>query len=305
MRIAFVSELEKIAQKDKSVFLLTADLGFGVFENYKKKFPDRYLNVGVAEQNMTGVAAGLALEGFHPIIYSIIPFATMRNFEQIRNDICYQNLPVVVVGVGSGFSYGPYGRTHHGLEDLAIIRSLPNISIFSPSDPVETAVVTSLALKMKTPVYIRIGKAGEPKIHDGNINFKLGEIFKIKNGKNIAVLATGNIISEVLKASDILKKNGIEISIFSVPTIKPMDAGYLMGILKNYSFVFTVEEHSIIGGLGTAISEIIAENSYRLSFKRIGATDKITHFVGNQQYMRKKHGLSSDKIAEIIKVYVK
>lgn len=300
MRLAFIAELEKLAGEDSSIVLLTADLGYSVFENFIRKFPHRYYNVGISEQNMAGLAAGLALEGFRPIIYSIIPFTTMRNYEQLRNDICYQNLPVIVVGVGSGFSYGPYGRTHHALEDISIMRTLPGMTVFSPSDPIETQLVTREAYRLKSPSYIRLGKAGEPNLHKKPFKFTLGKIYNIRKGDNVAVFVTGNIASEVLLASDTLSKRGFRISVYTIPTIKPIDRNSVRKEILRHKTIITVEEHSIIGGLGSTIAEIIAEESMNVLFKRIAVQDPITHFVGNQEYMRKKNGINATSIAKKI-----
>lgn len=304
MRIAFVSELEEIAKKDSSVILLTADLGYSVFENFIKKYPNRYYNVGVAEQNMAGISAGLALEGFRPVIYSIIPFTTMRNYEQLRNDISYQNLPVIVVGVGSGFSYGPYGRTHHGLEDISIMRALPGMTVFSPSDPIETRLVLQKSYELKAPSYIRLGKAGEPILHKHDFKFSLGKIYNLRKGEKIAVLVTGNIASEVLVVADELSKKSHNISVYSVPTIKPIDIKNVCKEILKYETVITVEEHSIIGGLGSVIAELIADENLKVRLKRIAVADPITHFVGNQEYMRKKHGIDSKHIAKVISSFI-
>lgn len=299
MRIAFVETLEKLAEKNKDIILVSGDLGFSVLDNYIDKFPKQYLNAGVAEQNMTGVAAGMAMEGKIPIIYSIVPFATMRNFEQIKNDICYQNLNVKIIGVGSGFSYGPYGHTHYSLEDVGILRTLPGLTIFSPGDSIETELVTKMALKMKGPVYIRLGKA-DGTVHQKTIPFATGKGIVVKEGSDIVIFTTGIILFTALEVSKILEKN-YSVSIVSMPSIKPIDEKIIIEYSKKVKHVFSLEEHFMIGGLGSAISEVLAENRVNCSFKRIGVPDKFSKKTGNQNYMREQNGLLPNQIAAFIK----
>jgi transketolase len=300
MRIAFINTVAKAAKKNSEVMLVTADLGFNAFEAFKDAFPSQYLNVGVAEQNMTGVCAGLSLEGKIPFAYSIIPFSTMRNFEQIRNDICYQNLNVKIVGVGSGFSYGPYAHTHHGLEDIGIMRTLPNLTIFSPADPLETAFVTNAAIKIRGPVYIRLGKAGEPSVNPNTQRLKIGKFNIIRDGDDIAVFTTGSITPNVLRAADILNKRGLDIKVYSVHTIKPLDIETLNREAKKMKMIVTVEEHFLTGGLGSAVAELIGDNQLKVGFKRIGVPNRFTKKIGLQEYMRASVGLSPQGIADSI-----
>ena len=258
--------------------------------------------MGVAEQNMAGVAAGLAMEGYTPIIYSIVPFTTMRNFEQVRNDICYQNLNVKIVGVGAGFSYGPYGHTHHGLEDIGILRTLPNLTIVAPGDPVETELATRAMMKHTGPVYVRLGKAGEPTIHAKHPNFTIGKGIVVSDGHDVTIVATSTLLERAMAVSDILaKKMGIQARVVSMPTIKPLDERLIMESAKKTRVLVTLEEHSIIGGLGSAVSEVIAESGYPCIFKRIAVPDRFTKVIGLQEYMRKANGLSEAQITSVIK----
>ena len=259
MRIAFINTLSEIARQDKRVILLTGDLGFSVFEKYIEELPRQFLNMGVAEQNMTGVAAGLAMEGKIPIIYSIVPFATMRNFEQIRNDICYQNLNVKIVGVGAGFSYGPYGHTHHGLEDIGILRTLPNLVILAPGDPLEVKLATQAMLKHKGPVYLRLGKAGEPNVHEKLLQFKIGKGIIIIKGNDITLVATSTMLYRGCEVVKELEKKGIKTRLVSMHTIKPVDTELIHDSAQKTKAIFTLEEHSLIGGLGSAVAEVLAE----------------------------------------------
>ncbi|MDP3941920.1 MAG: transketolase C-terminal domain-containing protein [bacterium] len=301
MRYSFISTLLKSAKKNPRIMLLTGDVGYSVFDTYSTELPAQYLNCGVAEQNMTGVAAGLAIEGKIPFIYSIIPFVTMRNFEQIRNDICYQNLPVKIVGVGSGFSYGPYAHTHHALEDIALMRSLPNMTIFSPSDPIETAFVIRASIKINGPVYIRLGKTGEPELHEKTVKLKVGAGCIIHEGKDIAIFSTGSITKTALDAAKILKRTGINCCVVSMHTLKPLDKFLILKLAKHSRAMFSLEEHSVIGGLGSTIAEILAENQMRLLFRRIGVPDRFTNKVGNQEYMRIKNQLSAKQVVTTIR----
>ena len=300
MRIAFVNTLQELAEKNKNIMLLTGDLGYSVFERYIKLFPKQFINMGVSEQNMTGVAAGLAIENKIPFIYSIVPFVTMRNFEQIRNDICYQNLNVKIIGVGAGFSYGSYGHTHHGLEDIGILRILANLTIICPGDPIETELAVKKAIEIKGPVYIRLGRAGEAIVHDKRPKFSVGKGLIIKEGKDITIVATGTMLHTGLEVSKELKNKGISVRLISMHTIKPFDSEAIIDSAKKTKAIFSLEEHSIIGGLGSAVSEVLAENNINTVFKRLGVSDRFTKEIGDQEYMRKVNGLSIGSIVEVI-----
>jgi len=300
MRIAFVKTLLKEVKGNKNIMLLTADLGFSVFEEYIKKYSKQYLNVGIAEQNMTGMAAGMAMEGKIPIIYSIVPFATMRNFEQIRNDLCYQNMNVKIVGVGAGFSYGPYAHTHHGLEDIGILRTLSNLIILCPGDPIEVALATKAMLNHVGPVYLRLGKAGEPNIHKTIPNFKIGKGILIEDGKDVTIVGTSTFLQRAWDVTSLLKEKGLSVRLISMHTIKPLDAKIILDSVKKTPAIFTLEEHSVIGGLGSAVAETLAENNSKIKFKRIGVPDRFTKVMGNQDYMREANNLSVNQIANTI-----
>lgn len=300
MRIAFVNTLFKLAKKEKDIILLTGDLGFSVFEKYIEKLPKQYLNMGIAEQNMAGAAAGMAMEGRIPLIYSIVPFSTMRTFEQIRNDICYQNLNVKIVGVGAGFSYGPYGHTHHGLEDIGILRTLPNMTIFTPGDPVEVELATEAMLRHVGPVYLRLGKAGEPILHKKKPKFTIGKGFILEEGDDITIIATSTLLYRAHEVVQQLNKRNISVRFISMPTIKPLDEKLILESAKKTKVLFTIEEHSIIGGLGSAVSEVIAESGLTVKFRRIGVPDRFTKVIGMQEYMRDANGLSTEQIVKTI-----
>lgn len=300
MRIAFVNELYKQAKREKNIILISGDLGFSVFEKYIEDIPNQFLNAGVAEQNMTGVAAGMALEGKIPFIYSIVPFVTMRNFEQVKNDICYQNVNVKIVGVGAGFSYAIYGHTHYSLEDIAILRVLPNMTILCPGDPIEAQWAVKAALQIKGPVYIRLGKTGEPIVHKEKTNFKIGKGVILKEGKDITIFATSTMLFRALEVADELKKKGIKSRVISMHTIKPLDKALIIDSAKKTKALFSLEEHFIMGGLGSAVAEVLAESEYKTIFKRIGVVDVFSKKTGSQEFMRQQNGLSKEKIIAAI-----
>ena len=297
MRTTFANTLLSLAQKNPQIMLLAGDLGYSVFEPWQEQIPQQYLNMGIAEQNMAGVAAGLAIEGKIPVIYSIVPFATMRCFEQIRNDICYQNLNVKIVGVGAGFSYGPYGHTHHGLEDIGILRALPNMVILAPGDPVEAKAATIAMMKYKGPVYLRLGKAGEPVLHDKKPTFTIGKGIVMREGKDATVIATSTMLETAMKIPNF--------RIISMPTIKPIDEKIIVESAKKTNAIVTLEEHSIIGGLGSAVAEVLAESGISIPFKRIGVPDRFTKTIGLQEHMRKANGLDVDSICCVIQHLLK
>lgn len=300
MRKAFVQTLQELAYKDKRIILLTGDLGFSVFEEYIEKFPQQYINAGIAEQSMTGIAAGLAIEGRIPILYSIIPFITMRNFEQIRNDICYQNLNVKIVGIGAGFSYGPYGHTHHGLEDIGVLRSLPNITILCPGDPVETRLATNAMMKHNGPVYLRLGRAGEPVVYEKNPEFSIGKGIVVRQGKDVSIIATSTMLYTAMVVSQQLTKQQIDAQVISMHTIKPIDTECIYQASRQSEAIVTLEEHFCIGGLGSAVAEVLSESGICTKFKRFGIPDKFTKMIGDQEFMRKANGLSIDYLVNEI-----
>ena len=283
------------------VYFLTGDLGFHVVENIHEDFPTRFINVGVAEQNLIGIAAGLALAGKKVYVYSIIPFITMRCYEQVRDDLCYHNLDVTLIGAGSGLSYGILGSTHFALEDIAILRPLPNLSIFSPADEKEATAGMQELRCYKSPVYIRVGKKNEPVVYQHTNNFKYGKASYLKKGNKIAIITTGTITSEVLIAADkLLKKNGIDSTVIDIHTIKPLDGETIITVAKNHDLIITVEEHGIIGGVGTAIIETLSDSAIFTPIYRIGTTDAFIHEVGTQEYLRKKLGLDGESIYQKI-----
>lgn len=291
MRTAFINQLIEEAKTNEKIFLLVGDLGFSVIEPFVKLFPERFLNIGIAEQNMAGIAAGLAMEGYCVYIYSIGNFPTLRCMEQIRNDICYHNLNVKIVTVGGGYAYGSAGVSHHATEEIGMLRILPNMIVCAPGDPMEAKAVTAFSTKNVSPCYIRIGKAGEPIVHKRNLvsNLFLGDILEIKRGKEIAVFSTGATLKYVV---NFVEQNNINVSIFSFPFIKPINKDTIIEIFNSHKKIITIEEHQSNCGFGSAILEIINDlmEGKRLSkhplVKRISIPDKFYSVAGSQNYLR-------------------
>lgn len=295
MRTAFINQLIEEARKDPLVFLLTADLGFSVLEPFMNEFPDRFLNVGVAEQNMTGIAAGLALDGWNVFTYSIANFPTLRCIEQIRYDICYHNLNVKIVSVGAGYAYASLGASHHATEDIAMIRSIPNIVVASPGDPIEAKLITSEIVKHKGPCYLRLGKAGESAVHTKTLDkINIGQGLEIDKGTGTAIIACGSILKYV---NDFLKENNSSSGLYSFPFVKPIDKNLLQEIHSHYTNIVTIEEHQKSGGFGSAVLEAyndLLEEGKIGSFpkiKRIAIPDRFINVAGTQEYLRALAGL--------------
>lgn len=310
MRTTFINTLIELAKNDDRIVLLTADLGFSVFEKFEKEFPDRFYNIGISEQNMVGIASGLAIAGKKVYVYSIVPFITMRAFEQVRIDICYHNLDVKLIGVGGGLAYGPAGATHHAIEDISIMRSLPNMTVLAPGDPYEAKQSILETYKIKTPSYIRLSKNGEPLIHENteNLKFEIGKSIMINEGNEILLLTTGNMLEQANEIyKDIYRLTDKKIGFYSFPTIKPIDKEMILKISKKYKYIVTLEEHSIIGGLYSSISEVLMKNNLKeFKLERIipfAIEDKFSHCVGSQMHIRKCYNLDKESIiTEILKI---
>lgn len=300
MRTAFIETLEKLASNDDRIFLIVGDLGFGVTDNFAKNLPNQFLNSGIAEQNMTGMAAGMAMTGKIVITYSIANFPTIRPYEQIRNDICYHNANVKIVAVGGGFCYGALGPTHFATEDLAVMRALPNLTVLAPGDPWEASAATEAMLTHKGPVYLRLGRAGEPNVHSGPIDFTIGKAIKIKDGKDVTIFAIGGMVYNSLKASEILEERGLSVRLISVGTLKPLDEESIINSARDTKAIITVEEHSIIGGLGSAVAEILCESKSNVLFKRLGVPSEFPERVGDQDWFLAKYDLNPLGIANSI-----
>jgi transketolase len=301
MRTAFIDTLCELAEQDERIWLLTGDVGYSVLERFASRFPRRFVNVGVAEQNMTGVAAGLALCGKIVFTYSIANFPTLRCLEQIRNDVCYHNLNVKIVAVGGGFAYGAQGMTHHATEDLAIMRALPNMTVVAPGDPVEAALATQAVVERPGPCYLRLGKAGEPVVYREPPNFQIGKAITVKEGSNVTLIATGGMLYNTVQAAKQLVQQGIQTRVLSMHTLKPLDTEAMLAGAQETGAIITIEEHSIIGGLGSAVAEVLAKlGDSSIAFKRLGLPDAFCSYVGSQEYLREIYGLSVEGIVETV-----
>jgi len=299
MRTSFIETLTELAAEDSRITLIVGDLGFGMVTDFAKRFPDQFLNVGVAEQNMTGVAAGMALAGKIVFAYSIGNFPTLRCLEQIRNDICYHDANVVVVAGGGGLAYGALGMTHHATEDLAIMRSLPQMKVIAPGDPVEAVAATRAAAGAIGPVYLRLGRAGEPVVHREPISWSLGKALCLRDGKHLTLIATGAMLPTAVAIADKLAKRDISARVLSMHTVKPLDAEAVLAAARDTGLVVTLEEHSVIGGLGSAVAEVLCEaDAAKVRFRRLGLPSSFDKAVGDQQYLRKCHGLDADSVAD-------
>lgn len=295
MRTAFIQKLIEEARLDQRIFLVTGDLGFSVLESFQKEFPDRFLNAGVAEQNMTGISAGLAMEGYTVYTYSIANFPTLRCIEQIRYDICYHNLNVKIVAIGGGYAYGSLGPSHHATEEIGMLRTIPNLIVCAPGDPLEAKAVASFSSRHSGPCYIRIGKAGEPFVHENDIELSIGDIVSvIETDSAIAVFSMGATLKH---AFDFINQNELASSLYSFPFIKPINKATLLTLLQKYKKIITIEEHQAQGGFGSAILELINdlvdEGKLKVSpkIKRIAIPDQFYSIAGSQDYLRTLAGI--------------
>ena len=296
MRDAFVKKLTELARVDSDVMFLTGDLGFGVFDDFEKEFPTQYLNVGVAEQNMTGIAAGLGLEGKKVFTYSIANFSTLRCLEQIRNDAAYHEVNLTVVSSGGGFTYGALGMSHHATEDLAIMRALPDVTVLAPSTAWEAYHATKAITETSGVGYLRIEKGGIQEPVDKNTDFIIGKSIEMVAGEDLTIITCGRIIEECLEAAKLLKKRGITANVVSMHSIKPIDSNAILSYAKNTNNIITVEEHNKSGGLGSAVSEVLTDNFSSCKLLRIALEDKYSSIVGSQDYLRSIYKLDAIEI---------
>lgn len=300
MRYATIETIYKAALKNKNIYFITGDLGHYGEKEFRENIPGQYINAGVTEQNIIGVAAGLALTGMKVFVYSITPFITMRCFEQVKDDLCYQNLDVTLIGIGGGFAYGVYGNTHCSIEDIAVMRVLPKMKIVVPANPYEAAKLTEQVIKIKGPTYIRIGRGKEP-MPDKTYPLTIGKAHLVKKGHTITIFTYGTVLIEVEIATQELEKQHISCEIINIHTVKPLDTKLITDRIKKRKAIFTVEEASIIGGLGSAVAEIISEgNNKKIVFKRMGVNDVYLKEIGSQAYLRERHGISAKKIYQTI-----
>lgn len=303
MRDKFAEVIYEIGKKDKRISVLVADISpAGAITKFKEEFPERFVNTGVAEQVMIGIAAGHALKGMRPFCYTIATFALYRPFEMVRVDLCYQNLPVTIIGMGAGLVYSTLGGTHHSMEDIAIASAIPNMTVLSPCDPEEMKFATQwCALKSKGPVYMRLGKRGEKNYTLNAIDkFQIGKIRKIKNGKKIAIITYGTLISMADEVIKKLEKKGLSPSLYSCHTIKPLDKLGIVKILNSFEQVIVMEEHVPNGGLSDKIKSLAFEFSVKTKLKIYTLKDEFIHFYGSHEELLEKHGLSASRIVSDI-----
>jgi len=298
MRDSFIQRLYDLACADQRIMLLTGDLGFGVFDTFSEQLPKQFLNVGVAEQNLIGLATGLALEGKIPFVYSLANFPTLRCLEQIRNDACYHDANVKIVSMGGGFSYGALGMSHHATEDLSILRALPNLAIVAPSDDWEAAEATSALVKQPGTCYLRLDKTSAKTKYRPEEKFHLGKGRQIRGGYDITLISIGGILVESLEAAKILSNQGVECRVVSMHTLKPLDEELILDSVINTNGIVTIEEHTVNGGLGGAISEFCLEsNAIPQVFGRIGLGSHFSSIVGSQSYLRSRYKMDASYIA--------
>ncbi|MBI3417548.1 MAG: transketolase [Verrucomicrobia bacterium] len=295
MRTAFIQELIRQARLNPKLFLVVGDLGFTVVEPFAKEFPDRFLNAGVAEQNMTGVAAGLASEGFQVFTYSIGNFPTLRCVEQIRNDICYHQLPVTATAVGGGLAYGNMGYSHHAVQDLAVMRTLPNLTVLSPADPGETNECVQFLSSHTGPAYLRLGKAGEKSLHDVR-GIRRGPLAVRTAESSVALVATGSVLAVALRAAETLKReHDLEVAVYSCPLLKPTDTNFFKPLWRHRQLI-TLEEHIAAGGFGDSLRALKPETVF-LNVLALPETE--SSLVGSQEYLRQRYGLTVQAVANI------
>lgn len=300
MRTAFIESLCEVAEANPRVFLVCGDLGYSVLERFATRFPDRFLNSGVAEQNMMGVAAGLALTGHVVFVYSIVNFPVMRCLEQVRNDVAYHRLNVKIVTVGGGMVYGGHGYTHHGAEDLGVMRLMPNMTIFAPGDPHETTWATRQAAQHAGPVYLRLSRGGEPRIHSAiGSEWQVGQPIAVRAGTDVTLASTGGTLPIVMKAADLLGQHGLTTQVFSVPCLQPLDCTPLFASAQVTKRLISVEDHGV-GGLGTLIAEHRSESNAIFSFRALHLDSKPLSVAGSNEQLLARHGLSADSIAATV-----
>lgn len=296
MRKSFHEKMAVMAAKDKGIYFLTANLGYKFFDEIRRKCPKQFLDVGVAEQNMIGLASGMALCGKSVYCYSIIPFLTLRACEQVRVDICYHGLPVKLVGMGAGFTYGLEGFTHFGIEDMAVMRSMPGMTIVVP-DSIENAIrVAELSVHFKGPLYIRLGRAGIHGVGNKATLKMIGKAVVLREGKDGALIAIGNMVAVAERAAQNLAAKGIGVSVINMHTLKPLDEAVVRACAKKHKFVFSLEEHSMQGGLGSAVAEVLAKSGFTGKFECIGVPEKLDKVIGDADYLWDHYGLSPAKI---------
>ena len=299
MRNAYIKELYELAKEDVNVLGINADNGAIVYDDFRRDFPKQYMNYGIAEANMVAAAAGMASRGKIPFIYTIGAFLAYRALEFIRNDVCYQRQNVKIVGIGSGCAYANLGPTHHTTEDVAILRTMPGLTIFSPASPLESKKATRAAYEWDGPVYLRLGRNGEPELYEKDYDFVPGKGITMRDGKDVTLIGTGGIVLDVLDAAKKLETQGISARVVNMHTLKPLDEEIIQKAAEETKTIVTVEEHSIYGGLGGAVAEVLAEYGGNVRFHRIGLTDFVEGY-GDPASVKKMNGIDSDAVIKAV-----
>jgi len=301
MRNAYLSTLYELTEKNRQVISLVADIGAIVFDKYREDFPGNFINVGVAEANMLSIASGLASCGKIPFTYTIAPFITMRAYEQIRNDVCLQKQNVKIVGVGAGFVYSTLGPTHHAIEDIALMRVLPHMTVISPADPLEVRKATAAAAEIDGPVYLRLGTSKEPSVYKEEYDFEVGKGVVLHDGGDVTIIATGVLVHDADRAVEELEHKGIHAKLINLHTLKPFDEQLVLSAVKDTPCIVTVEEHSTIGGLGSAVCEAIAKHSDRvIPVKCLGIEDTFCCKYGTHDQLKAAYGLDTPHIISTV-----
>lgn len=302
MRAAFSEALVRLAKADSNVLLLTGDHGYALFDDFRKACPEQYINAGIAEQNMVGMAAGLARAGFRPFVYGLSAFIPVRVVEQIKLDIAHDKLPVILIGDGAGFVYSHLGTSHQSTEDIACTRAIPDLSVYSPADRFEVTACMEMAYKAKAPIYLRMGKSDRGDVHAAVPQAKVGSLLQVKPGMvgDIAFIATGSLVRT---AVDIAAAGFPDATVWSAPFIKPIDTKQVTGICARSRVVVVLEEHSVLGGLGSVIAEIASEFA-PVRILRVGVQDRFSHYCGTYEYLLKEHGLDRLAIEQRIRDFL-
>lgn len=304
MRTAYLDMLYELAKLDKRVYALISDNGAIVYDKYRRELSEQYLNLGISEANMIGMAAGMASCGKIPFAYTIGAFLAYRAYEFIRNDVCLQNQNVKVVGTGAGEAYSALGPTHHSTEDLGGLRALPNLTIVCPASPLEVKKATVAAYEHMGPVYLRLGTNGEQEIYDTDYVFRIGKAVTLKDGKDITLIGTGSILKNVLDAAEKLKADGIDVRVIDMHTIKPIDEEAVIKAIDETEKIVTVEDHNVIGGLGSAVAEVIAEYGKKSLFRRMGLCDFSSGY-GTYAQIKERNGIGTENICDVARTLVK
>jgi transketolase len=301
MRSAFFEALFEGAARDPRIFLLTGDLGFGVVERFARAYPDRFINAGIAEQNMTGVATGLALAGKIVFTYSIANFPTLRCLEQIRNGPCYHGANVKIVSVGAGVSYGSLGMSHHATEDLAILRALPEMTVLAPGDPMETRLAVAALIDRPGPAYLRLGRSSDVEVYPSPPTFSVGRAIGVREGRDLTLIATGTMLATAVMVATRLQAHGVAARVLSMHTVSPIDAEAIRAAAMETRLIATIEEHSITGGLGGAVAEVLAECQGRVArLRRFGLPASFIRVGGSREYLCKIYGLTPEAIGDAL-----